>query len=408
MTRGESLAFAVMLTGVIWLTARYIVWWFDADNLPRNYAGTTPALLLAANVLPFAALTLLEALRMLQLLVFWFFACFMSDAVPLAPPTRMRVAILTTIVPSKEPPESIEATLAAMSRIRYAGPLDLWVLDEEDDPRVHEMAQRYGIHHFTRHAIARYNQPGGPFAARMKSGNLNAWLDAHASRYDVMGQMDCDPVPEPGFLEETLGYFRDPDVGYVVAPQVYTRNAGVNWIARGADEQNFGFSSITQRGANRLGMPILIGSNHLVRTSMMRTIGGYVSHVVEDHITGMVAMATDNPATGRRWRGVYAHRVISRGEGPAPSENAEVWIFVDGRQCKAAHIEEAYDLPGAYDWWAQISPQECGAKNGSKMTFLVGARMDESVIFNNSKRESPQITFQALIQTDLAATGPRR
>jgi hypothetical protein len=94
--------------------------------------------------------------------------------------------------------------------------------------------------------------------------------------------------------------------------------------------------------------------------------------------------------------------------GPAPSDNAEVWIFVDGRQCKAAHIEEAYDLPGAYDWWAQVSPGECGAKNGSKMTFLVGARMDESVTFDNNKRASPQITFQALIQTDLAAKGTRR
>ncbi|MGE3856627.1 MAG: glycosyl hydrolase, partial [Dehalococcoidia bacterium] len=74
---------------------------------------------------------------------------------------------------------------------------------------------------------------------------------------------------------------------------------------------------ITQRGANRLAMPILIGSNHLVRIAMMRSIGGYVSHVVEDHITGMVAMVTENPATGRRWRGVYERRIISRGEGPA-------------------------------------------------------------------------------------------
>ena len=182
MTRTETLLFAIMLSGVLWLTARYAVWWFQLDHLPRNYGGAVTALVIAANVLPFTALTILEGLRTLQLLVFWFFACFMADAVPLPAPSRLRVAILTTIVPSKEPPEAVEATLAAMSRIRYAGPLDLWILDEEDDPRVHAMAQRYGILHFTRHDIARYNQPSGPFKAKTKSGNLNAWLDSHRAR----------------------------------------------------------------------------------------------------------------------------------------------------------------------------------------------------------------------------------
>ena len=71
-----------------------------------------------------------------------------------------------------------------------------------------------------------------------------------------------------------FGYFNDPDVAYVVAPQVYYRNAGSSWIARGADEQNFGFSAITQRGANRLGMPILIGSNHVCRSTALRSVGG--------------------------------------------------------------------------------------------------------------------------------------
>jgi cellulose synthase (UDP-forming) len=316
MSGGETVVFAVLLAIVLALTARYAWWWLQPGRVPTNYRGGVVAFAFVANVLPFLALTVLEALRTLQLLVFWVFATVMAQAVPMPPPRGMRVAVLTTIVPSKEPPEAVEATLAGMSRIRHDGPLDLWILDEEDDPRVRVLAAAYGVRHFSRAGIEAYNQPSGPFAAKTKAGNLNAWRDQHEDAYDVVGQMDSDHVPTPDFLERTLGYFADPDVAYVVAPQVYQRNAARNWIARGADEQNFGFSAITQRGGNRLAMPIFIGSNHLCRTATMRQIGGYVSHVVEDHITGMVMLSRRNATTGNHWKGVYADAIISHGEGP--------------------------------------------------------------------------------------------
>ncbi len=191
------------------------------------------------------------------------------------------------------------------------------MLDEEDNPEVRALCAHYGAHHFSRHGIARYNQPSGPFKAKTKAGNHNAWRDQHAADYDVVAQMDPDHIPTEDFLEKTLGYFRDPDVAYVVAPQVYYRNTDDSWIARGADEANFGFSAITQRGANRLGMPVFIGSNHLSRSAALDCIGGYASHIVEDHLTGMMMLSKVNPATGRHWKGVYTDEIISLGEGPA-------------------------------------------------------------------------------------------
>lgn len=93
--------------------------------------------------------------------------------------------------------------------------------------------------------------------------------------------------------------------------------------------------------------------------------------------------------------------------GPAPSADAVVWIYVDGRQCKTANIEPSVDFRGAFDWWTYVYPGECGAKNGSEMTFLVGQKMKERITFNNKKRESPQITFQALLQAGPTAQGGR-
>lgn len=66
--------------------------------------------------------------------------------------------------------------------------------------------------------------------------------------------MDPDHVPLPVFLERTLGYFRDPDVAFVVAPQVYG-NMYDNWVAHGAGVQQFMFSGVVERGGNGMDAP---------------------------------------------------------------------------------------------------------------------------------------------------------
>ena len=316
MSRRELAVFVVLLGVALFLTARYAAWWFHTDNVPVNRSGGRWWIDALANYGPFIALSSLEALRVLQMAALWVFALSMRSAVRMAAPTGLRVAVLTTIVPSKEPVSILEQTLPAMKGIRYPEPFDVWVLDEEDDPEVRALCARWGAHHFSRHGVERYNQPSGFFKARTKAGNHNAWRDQHAAEYDVVAQMDPDHIPTEDFLEKTLGYFRDPDVGFVVAPQVYYRNTDSSWIARGADEANFGFSAITQRGANLLGMPIFIGSNHLCRSRALDSVGGYASHIVEDHLTGMEMLATENPRTGNHWKGVYTEEIISLGEGP--------------------------------------------------------------------------------------------
>jgi cellulose synthase/poly-beta-1,6-N-acetylglucosamine synthase-like glycosyltransferase len=317
MSRGETLTFLTLLSIALFLTARYALWWFRYDNVPTNYRGDATWAIALANVGPFVALTWLEALRVLQMSALWIFGLFMQNAIPMAVPAGYRVAVLTTIVPSKEPVSVLEQTLQAMTRIRHREGFDIWVLDEEDSPEVRSLCWSLGVHHFTRHGIEKYNQPSGRFRARTKAGNHNAWRDQHGAEYDIVAQMDPDHVPSEDFLEKTLGYFRDPNVAYVIAPQVYYRNTDSSWIARGADEQNFGFSAITQRGANFLGMPIFIGSNHLCRTVALDSVGGYASHIVEDHLTGMMLLTTTNPETGDRWKGVYTEEIITYGEGPS-------------------------------------------------------------------------------------------
>ena len=293
----------------------YLTWLLAPGHW--SVGASEPAHAAALSIVAFAALGTVEVLRAVQCSCLWTFSLCARDPIPTAPPAGLRVAVLTTIVPSHEPVETVALTLAAMRRIRYAdGTVDVWILDEADDARVREAAASLGVHHFTRHGRPSYNTPSGPFRARTKAGNHNAWLAEHGRAYDVVAQLDPDHVPYPHFLERTLGYFRDPDVGFVVAPQVYG-DAGSGFVPHGAAAQAYVFHGVIQRGGNGLGAPLLIGTNHVYRVSTWRQIGGYQDSIIEDHLTSMTVHATVNPLTGRRWRGVYTPDVLAVGRAPA-------------------------------------------------------------------------------------------
>ena len=308
----------VALTALVALNAVtalvFIVWLVRPDHMP-GLDGRVPLRSAWPAMLGFVLVVLVEVIRLLQNFAVWVYAVHAKDPVPLDPPIGWRIALLTTIVPSKEPIDIVERTLRRMRQVAYCGTVDVWILDEGDDPDVKAMAKRLGVRHFSRKGRPEYNQPEGEFRARSKAGNHNAWRAEHEHEYDVVAQMDPDHVPMPYFLERTLGYFRDPDVAFVVAPQVYG-NMYDNWIAHGASVQQYFFSGVVERGGNGLDAPMLIGTNHLYRPAAWAQIGGYQDSIIEDHLTSMRVHGTVNPATDEKWKGVYTPDVLAIGEGP--------------------------------------------------------------------------------------------
>lgn len=297
------------------LTLGLLAWLLLPQHLPEaGYVGFVDWRVTAARVC-FCLVIVVEAIKLCQNLAVWTLVYRAKDPVPMHLQSGLRVALLTTIVPSKEPVELVERTLRAMTEVRYRGRVDVWILDEEDSPIVMAMAARLGIHHFSRKGRPEWNQESGPFRARTKAGNHNAWRDAHEWRYDIVCQMDPDHVPFPNLLERTLGYFRDPDTAFVVGPQVYG-NVHDTFISRGASVQQYLFSGVVERAGNGLDAPLLIGTNHLYRPAAWQQIGGYQDSITEDHLTGMRVLGTRNPRTRNHWRGVYTPDVLAIGEGP--------------------------------------------------------------------------------------------
>jgi cellulose synthase/poly-beta-1,6-N-acetylglucosamine synthase-like glycosyltransferase len=237
------------------------------------------------------------------------------DPVPVRPAAGQRVAFLTTIVPQAESLDLVRPTLEAALQIRHHGQLDVWLLDEGDDDEVKALCAELGVNHFTRRGVERWNEPSGPNKAKSKHGNYNAWLEAHGEQYDFMLGVDPDHVPLANFAERFLGYFRDPDVAFVVGPQVYGNYQG--FIVRAAESQQFLFHSLLQRAGNRSRTPMLVGTNNALRVSALKQIGGFQDSITEDMATSLVFHASRNPETSKRWTSVYTPDVVAVGEGPA-------------------------------------------------------------------------------------------
>ena len=271
--------------------------------------------LYVATVVMIVATALIELFRLVNVVTLCLATLWARDPVPMVPDPALRVAFLTTIVPGKEPIAMVERTLRAARAIRHPGTYDVWLLDEGDDDEVKAMCARVGARHFSRRGRPEYNTPAGGFKAKTKHGNYNSWVEERGDEYDVFVSVDPDHVPLPNFCERLLGYFRDPDVAFVVGPQIYGNYDNV--VTRWAESQQYLFHSLLQRAGNRLGVSMLVGTNNAVRIAALRGIGGLQDSITEDMATSLVLHSGRNPDSGRRWRSVYTPDVLAVGEGPS-------------------------------------------------------------------------------------------
>lgn len=271
-----------------------------------------------------------------------------KDPVPVRPPKNLRVAFATTRAPG-EPVSLVKNTLEAMKQVHYKnGRVDVWLLDETMDPELWPICHKLGVYYFSRSDNPEWNtsNSGDPFlAAKSKHGNFNSWrkyLGMKDIRYDILAGVDTDQVPEPNFLERLLGYFRDPDVAYVVGPQVYGNyGPGLrNLVARWAESQASFFQSTIQRAGNASRSPMFVGTNYAVRMPVLDQIGGFQPCITEDMATGLAIHTRRNPTTGNRWKSVYTPDVLAVGEGP------DMWGSYFTQQWRWA--------AGTFDTWRRV------------------------------------------------------
>ncbi len=249
-----------------------------------------------SNLFLFYLLVGAELFNVTQSAGFWYTISMQSWTEPPTPDfkrTGETVDVYVTVC--GEPPEIVAKTVAGACRIRHPR-LNVWILDDKPSAEIEAIAEEEYAGY-----LPRDERRGA------KAGNINdalAFTDG-----DLIAIFDADQVPEPDFLEHTLGAFEDPGVAFVQTPQFYD-NKDSNRVAAGAHDQQALFYGPILRGKNGCRAVFSCGTNVVFKRSSIEAIGG----MPEDSITEDLKMSLLLMKAG--YKSLYVPRVLARGLGP--------------------------------------------------------------------------------------------
>lgn len=267
----------------------YYLWWRVTSTLN-------------SGALVFSVLFIVaEAIGVANFLLFVFMTWELHHPLPVKHQTGLKVDIY--IPTYNEDIEILEATLIGCTAISY--PHTTYVLDDGRRPAVADLAERLGCRYLTRsdnlHA---------------KAGNINAALP-HTDG-DFIAMFDGDTVPQPDFLDRTLGYFVDERVALVQTPQEFYNQDSVQHVRE--DEKSLPwheqalFYRVIQPGKNRWNAAFWCGSPSVVRRSALEAVGGVATETVTEDIHTSIRLHTQG------WKTVFHNETLAYGIAPQTLE----------------------------------------------------------------------------------------
>ncbi len=279
-----SLGLALLSLGLV---VFYFSWWFLPGNMGNLFLYW-----------PLFAGEIYHAVMILFLyLTLW----------PQKPPGESPVlknfqpAVDVFITVAGEPAEVIYATALAAREMRYHN-FKIYLLNDGlalNKPNWKEakiIADKLGITCLTRQT-----------SQGAKAGNINHAL--RQTRGELVVIFDADMVPSRDFLEKTVPYFRDPQVGFVQTPQYYA-NQETNEVTRGAWEQQEFFFGAIMRGKDSANAAFICGTNVVIRREALLSVGGmWEGSIAEDFITSVFIHQ-------KGWRSHYVPEVLAQGLAP--------------------------------------------------------------------------------------------
>ncbi len=253
-------------------------WWFRAEHIE--------------NLILFILLSFIFWYGMMRLIIIWMnYLKIRKPEIPESDP-NLSVAIFTTSSPG-EPLSMFDKTLEACAQLTY--PHTTYLLDDTQDPRFKKVAEKHGAVW-----LELVGLPGA------KAGKINAALKLTDETFILV--LDPDHIPFPNFLENTLGYFSDEQIGFVQVSQAYY-NQYRSRTALGAAQQTYTFYGATLMSMFGYGCSVAIGANCTFRRKALESINGHGIGLAEDLVTAIRLHAAG-------WKSIYNPVVISRGLVP--------------------------------------------------------------------------------------------
>ena len=197
--------------------------------------------------------------------------------------------------------EVVTNTFRSVRYLSWPGKLIVYVLDDSPDESFRDAARGSGFLY-----LRRSDRPRGK-----KSGNLNYGFSQ--SKGEFVAVFDADFAPTPGFLEQTIPYFSEQDVGIVQTSQYFStkRRDTVNWMARLSGVVQGMFFCWSQPGQQSRDSAFCVGTNVVYRRAAVDAAGGIpICETGGEDIVTSVHMLT------LCWRTVYVPLNLARGLCP--------------------------------------------------------------------------------------------
>lgn len=198
-----------------------------------------------------------------------------------------------------EPLKLVEKNVAACLNLNY--PKDrykVYVCDDGRRKEFKDMAESYGVQYITR--------DNNLYA---KAGNINNALEFTNGELFVV--LDADMMPKREFLEKTVGYFIDENMGFVQTPQNYYNPDMYQYHLNKniPNEQDFFMRDLQEHKA-AINAIIDVGTNNVYSRDAIMKIGKFPTcTITEDMAVGMLLQ-------GNGYKSVFINETLALGLSP--------------------------------------------------------------------------------------------
>ena len=192
----------------------------------------------------------------------------------------------------REPVDLVEKTISAASSIDYENKT-IYILDDGADDNIRALAEKYAAVYKRR--SVRQNR---------KAGNLNyGLLHSHG---DLVLALDADQVPDPEIIDQIIGYFVIPKIGFVQTEQRFILPEADPW-----GNADIVFYRVMMPGKDFDNAAISCGSGVMYRRAALVSVNGFSTwNLVEDLHTSMQLHRNG-------WVSVYHMKPYTTGTAPS-------------------------------------------------------------------------------------------
>jgi cellulose synthase/poly-beta-1,6-N-acetylglucosamine synthase-like glycosyltransferase len=185
------------------------------------------------------------------------------------PDPNYRPMVSLHIAAYNEPPDMLIETIKRAEALEYPN-FEIVVVDNNTkDPAVWQPVEDYCSTNARIKFVHVDPWPG------YKSGALNLALRQLADpAAEIVGVIDADYLVDPQWLDQTVGYFADPDLAFVQTPQDYRDYEGSSYLTACYDAYRYFFAT-AMPSRNERNSIIFAGTMGLLRTRLLQSVDGW-------------------------------------------------------------------------------------------------------------------------------------